>query len=140
LFLLPVFVLGASIGFPIEFIVATSYKVNKGGTSMKRHQFSRRDFLRISAVAASGPLLMACAQQAAPGEAPAAPQQQAQAAEPAQSGGTYNEAPMLAERVRAGDLPPVDERLPVNPVVVANREAIGQYGGADLLRPGSSDA
>jgi len=30
---------------------------------------------------------------------------------------TYNEAPMLAERVAAGELPPIGERLPENPLV-----------------------
>src|SRR5690606_1154854 len=30
----------------------------------------------------------------------------------------YNEAPMLAEMVAAGELPPVEERLPVNPLVI----------------------
>ena len=29
--------------------------------------------------------------------------------------GAYNEAPMLAQRVEAGELPPVEERLPENP-------------------------
>ena len=29
----------------------------------------------------------------------------------------YSEAPMLAERVAAGELPPVEERLPSNPKV-----------------------
>jgi peptide/nickel transport system substrate-binding protein len=42
---------------------------------------------------------------------------------------TYNEAPMLAERVAAGELPPVEERLPVNPDVVTPVEAVGTYGG-----------
>ncbi len=42
---------------------------------------------------------------------------------------TYNEAPMLAEMVAAGDLPPVAERLPVNPLVQEVRDSIGQYGG-----------
>ncbi len=40
-----------------------------------------------------------------------------------------NEAPMLADRVAAGDLPPVDERLPNAPEVIAPYEAIGTYGG-----------
>ena len=40
-----------------------------------------------------------------------------------------NEAPMLAERVAAGDLPPVDERLPNDAEVVAPFEAVGTYGG-----------
>ena len=41
---------------------------------------------------------------------------------------TYNEAPMLAEKVAAGELPPVEERLPANPLVVVPLEQ-GQYGG-----------
>ena len=41
----------------------------------------------------------------------------------------YNEAPALAEMVAAGDLPPVDERLPDEPVVIEPVEEIGQYGG-----------
>ena len=43
--------------------------------------------------------------------------------------GTYQEAPMLAEMVAAGDLPPVDERLPIDPMVIQPAEMIGQYGG-----------
>jgi len=50
----------------------------------------------------------------------------------------YREAPMLAERVKAGDLPPVEERLPKEPHVVQPGELIstdfvpmrpGKYGG-----------
>lgn len=41
----------------------------------------------------------------------------------------YNEAPMLAQMVSAGSLPPVGERLPTNPLVVPVEEEIGQYGG-----------
>ncbi len=42
--------------------------------------------------------------------------------------GSYNEAPMLAEMVADGTLPPVEERLPENPRVldVVN---VGDYGG-----------
>jgi peptide/nickel transport system substrate-binding protein len=36
---------------------------------------------------------------------------------------------MLAERVKAGELPPVEERLPVEPVVVQPVEEVGRYGG-----------
>ena len=43
--------------------------------------------------------------------------------------GTFQEAPMLAEMVQAGDLPPVDERLPIDPLVIQPTEMIGQYGG-----------
>src|SRR5690606_2063247 len=41
----------------------------------------------------------------------------------------YQEAPMLAELVAAGELPPVEERLPENPLVIAVDQEIGQYGG-----------
>ena len=40
----------------------------------------------------------------------------------------YEEAPMLAEMVAAGELPPVEERLPVNPPVV-EALTVGEYGG-----------
>ncbi|MEX2501313.1 MAG: ABC transporter substrate-binding protein [Trueperaceae bacterium] len=41
----------------------------------------------------------------------------------------YDEAPMLAEQVEAGDLPPVEERLPDEPLVFEPVDEIGQYGG-----------
>jgi len=44
-------------------------------------------------------------------------------------GGAYNEAPALAEMVAAGELPPVDERLPDNPLITPVVDEIGQYGG-----------
>jgi peptide/nickel transport system substrate-binding protein len=42
---------------------------------------------------------------------------------------TYNEAPMLKELVEQNLLPPVEERLPVEPLVVKPLNAIGKYGG-----------
>ena len=36
---------------------------------------------------------------------------------------------MLAAKVAAGELPPVDERLPSEPVVVAPLSEVGEYGG-----------
>ena len=44
--------------------------------------------------------------------------------------GSYNEAPALAQLVASGDLPPVEERLPPEPLVVQVKDEIGQYGGA----------
>ena len=41
----------------------------------------------------------------------------------------YKEAPMLAELVKAGKLPPVDKRLPEDPLVVPVVEKVGEYGG-----------
>ena len=50
------------------------------------------------------------------------------------------ESPMLTEMVDAGDLPPVEERLPAEPLVVEAAE-IGEYGGdwrALTLGPGDN--
>lgn len=41
----------------------------------------------------------------------------------------YSEAPELAEMVAKGLLPPVEERLPENPLVVVPFQEIGVYGG-----------
>jgi peptide/nickel transport system substrate-binding protein len=41
----------------------------------------------------------------------------------------YNEAPMLQALVKAGTLPPIEQRLPDDPMVVAPYENIGVYGG-----------
>ncbi len=60
---------------------------------------------------------------AAPAAAPTA------AATPAAAAGKYKEAPDLAEQVKAGKLPPVDQRLPANPRVIKPLEVPGQYGG-----------
>ena len=42
---------------------------------------------------------------------------------------TYHQAPGLAEMVDAGELPPVEERLPSTPRVIEPVERIGDYGG-----------
>ena len=65
------------------------------------------------------------------------------AAQPPATGGQYKEAPALAELVKAGKLPPVDQRLPKDPKVVnefppnALKLEVGKYGGA--CRFGTSD-
>ena len=46
----------------------------------------------------------------------------------AQSSG-YHEAPALAAMVKAGKLPPVEQRLPEQPLAVPVIEKIGEYGG-----------
>jgi len=43
--------------------------------------------------------------------------------------GMYNESPMLADMVAAGDLPPVADRMPENPRVIAPFNEVGTYGG-----------
>ena len=42
---------------------------------------------------------------------------------------SYKEAPTLAARVAAGELAPVEERLPENPLVLQPTRGIGKYGG-----------
>lgn len=65
--------------------------------------------------------------------------------------GEYGEAPMLAEMVATGELPPVEERLPKNPMVIETgmlipadqlKLDIGSYGGdfIDALNNGGSYA
>jgi peptide/nickel transport system substrate-binding protein len=112
---------------------------------------SRREFLRISGVATAATLAAACAPASptpaapAPAAVPTVPSASAgaapTAAAPAAPVSQYNEAPMLAEKVAAGELPPVDERLPLNPVVWPVFEAIGNYGGTmRRSHSGTSDA
>ena len=48
---------------------------------------------------------------------------------PRQRGRNFHEAPMLQKRVEAGELPPVADRLPENPLVIAPPEQLGPYGG-----------
>ena len=86
---------------------------------MKRQRtITRREFLRVSGLATAGLVATACT-------APATP---AATAVPAKA--TTKEAPMLAELVKAGKLPPVDQRLPKKPCVMASYEGTGKYGGS----------
>lgn len=118
---------------------------------MPASKLNRRTFLSISALAASSAALAACgggqpaptATPVAPAEptattAPAAttppeattaPAEPTATTAPAEPVSRYKEAPMLAEKVAAGELPPVDERLPVEPLVQEVVEEIGEYGG-----------
>ena len=85
-------------------------------------------FLQLMLVAGLAILLLAaCGQAEAPVPEPADSAQTEPA--PPDSEGGFNEAPMLAEQVAAGTLPPVDERLPVEPLVIEPYNEIGQYGG-----------
>ena len=45
------------------------------------------------------------------------------------AGTDYKEAPSLRDRVAAGSLPPVKDRLPENPLVIKPVERVGRYGG-----------
>ena len=53
---------------------------------------------------------------------------------------TFSEAPMLAALVQSGELPPVVERLPDDPLVLEPYEQTGRYGGElRAARTGPSD-
>src|SRR5690554_295540 len=91
------------------------------------HTISRRKFLHLSMLAAAGAVAVACV----PVEQAAAPatQEQTTLTDSAVPGQQYNEAPQLADLVRAGELTPVDDRLPAAPMVVEPVERVGRYGG-----------
>lgn len=109
---------------------------------MVDRKLKRRDFLKLSSVAAAGAVAAACAPQAQPQAEPTKPA--AAEAEPTAKPVMAEEKPIetvvppevskeppsLEELVKSGQLPPVDERLPAEPVVVSGREnGIGAYGG-----------
>ncbi len=118
---------------------------------MKESTLSRRRFLTYAGLASSAALAVACggspAPTTAPPEATVAPATAAPAtaapttaaatmapeatkpAETAVAASKYGEAPMLADMVTAGSLPPVEERLPKEPMVIPVTEEIGEYGG-----------
>jgi peptide/nickel transport system substrate-binding protein len=48
---------------------------------------------------------------------------------PVQLPAQFAEAPLFAEQTASGALPPVQERLPLNPMVVTPNEQVGTYGG-----------
>ena len=50
-----------------------------------------------------------------------------------------NESPMLARLVAAGELPPLEERLPTNPLVVQPFDEVGRFGGEMRLFKTSND-
>lgn len=96
-------------------------------------QLTRREFIRVSSLATASGVIAACSPQAEPTTAPAteptaAPPTTAPS-EPSAPAARFKEAPMLADLVAKGELPPVEERLPENPDVLAPVEAVGKYGG-----------
>lgn len=62
-------------------------------------------------------------------EAPAAASEEMAAEGMAEEEVVSHEAPMLRALVEAGELPPLEERLPSEPLVVEPYESIGKYGG-----------
>ena len=86
---------------------------------------SRRDILTLGATVGGTLLLGGCdflatnpSQGDSPGRGKSAGARQ-----------TGSEAPTLTQRVKAGDLPPLKERLPDRPRVIQPVERLGSYGG-----------
>jgi peptide/nickel transport system substrate-binding protein len=104
----------------------------------KLDNLSRRRFLHLSAVAAGGAVLGACG----PGEqgnkqgntGGAGKQGKGSATRPIEAASQLKEAPMLKQMVDAGDIPPLEERLPEKPYVVPHEWVTpGNYGGNLLM-------
>lgn len=51
----------------------------------------------------------------------------------------FKEAPMLAEKVKSGALPPLEERLPENPLVLRTLDSVGEYGGTLRMEDKNAD-
>jgi len=93
---------------------------------------SRRTFIRLATTATTSILATACVgtpleMQVTEPIAPTA--RLAEQVMPLTPGLAYQEAPILAELVKAGKLPPVEQRLPNRPMVMPVAEQIGNYGG-----------
>ena len=102
-----------------------------------RKRITRREFFVAGSGIAAGAVLVACgAPQQAPAQPPApaakaaatdVPEPAAATAAPAAAGtGKFKESPMLADLVKAGKLPSIDQRLPKEPYVVGPGELVGE--------------
>lgn len=52
----------------------------------------------------------------------------------------FDQAPMLEERVSQGELPPVEDRLPDDPLVIKPLEEVGEYGDELVVSAGGPNA
>jgi ABC-type transport system substrate-binding protein len=97
-------------------------------------KLNRRDFLRLSALAAAGVTVAACAktaeppQEVVPTATQAAAKEKEAEATPVPAGPSTKQAPALIDQVKAGTLPPLEERLTAEPEVIPVIEQIGRYG------------
>jgi len=95
-------------------------------------KLTRREFIKMSSVAAVGLAIAACTKTEEPTKAPeatTAPKEQPTATPVPVVEPEAKEAPMLADLVKAGSLPELNERLPSNPGVFATVDGIGKHGG-----------
>jgi peptide/nickel transport system substrate-binding protein len=107
--------------------------------SQSKRSVSRRQFLRdaalVTGAAVAATPLSAFAQAAKPAESKLGAQFIGKLEgpelilDPAKWPKKFSEAPMLAELVKAGKLPPVEQRVPQEPLVIKPVHSIGKYGG-----------
>ncbi|HYL81127.1 MAG TPA: ABC transporter substrate-binding protein, partial [Candidatus Acidoferrum sp.] len=107
--------------------------------SKKRSGVTRREFLCGAALATGTVAVAGISPSLALGGQAAQPKMGAQligklegpelVLDPAKWPRKFGEAPILAELVKAGKLPPVDQRLPEEPMVIKPLHSIGRYGG-----------
>ncbi len=101
---------------------------------MSRFTLNRRDFLKASAIAATGILVQACAKTpttaptATAKAAAATPTTKAEQPTPTTAPAAGKEAPALADMVKAGKIPAVAERIPQDPMVIKPFQEVGKYG------------
>lgn len=108
----------------------------------KQFKLTRRELLRVAMLSSTGLLVAACAPPssavpAAPAAPVAAPTAASKPAAPAATtapaapaaAASAKEAPALAELVKQGKLPPLEKRLPEEPMVLTPIEEVGVYGG-----------
>jgi peptide/nickel transport system substrate-binding protein len=114
-----------------------SLPVGKGGNPMEdKRTLSRRDFLRLSATAAAGIAAAACQPKTVVVEKEKVVEKEVTTVVEKEvttvvevAGVSSRQAPLWQEEVKAGELPSLEERLPLGPMVVEPVEEVGQYGG-----------
>ncbi|PZF85597.1 ABC transporter substrate-binding protein [Jiangella anatolica] len=93
--------------------------MNRPTTSRRPPVIGRRMFLAGAGAVAGSVVLAACSGGGSGSGSDDTPASAAKG----------KEAPQLADLVEQGQLPPVEERLPAEPLVVEPNDRIGQYGG-----------
>ena len=104
---------------------------------VQKNSFNRRGFLYGSALTAGSIMLAGCSGGGSGGSGggtqgggAAKPSAKGSETKPIAAPSKFQEAPSLAQRVKAGDLPALGERLPQSPYVVPHRWLEpGNYGG-----------
>jgi peptide/nickel transport system substrate-binding protein len=118
----------------------------KGRLSASREgALTRRGFLHAAAFAAGSLVLGACSRQdtgsrSGGDDAGPATNRKGSQTKPLPPPAKFQEAPSLARLVEAGELPPVERRLPEHPYVIPhNWMTIGKYGGDLRLVTANTD-